>query len=473
MIMRWARLWRMMTLSALGQTLFPYSRYIRALNLEDVEALLEDSKLKDKVSNMLFEGELGKCKVQTSGPKKTVRIDGGATSNKIGDIVTTDTPVLEELSGKIENEALLRWIPRIPRLRLLNLWYGGALVNAGPLLRQHCHEFRHLELYNWQHPDADHKFADFLHEITPQTLQSLEVFSTLDIAAESFLALGCHRESLTELKLGSLSQGEMESLNMLSGCTNLTTLLLDAGVNAHIDLKNRHNDVFLETVAWLKSCQKLQWIALRNFRGGQNLISPILWEDDIRLKHLELTGYVMADALEFHQALANQRSLQELQLKGDSDEVSGGLSVLVDSLTKLANLTDLRLQDISDYFTDEIISRLARSLPKLEEWYTSGWGITDAIWTDVAGLQSLRRLDLAATSRFTSEGILDFILSLGPGNKGLVLAVMMADVDCDLTEEEQTMIREMMASKLDGRFDFQLMRGMNSIPFQDFELGQY
>ncbi|KAL8948643.1 MAG: hypothetical protein Q9183_007670, partial [Haloplaca sp. 2 TL-2023] len=128
----------------------------------------------------------------------------------------------------------------------------------------------------------------------------------------------------------------------------------------------------------------------------------------------------------------------------------------------LTNLTDLRLQDISDYFTDEIISRLARSLPKLEEWYTSGWGITDAIWIDVAGLQSLRRLELAVTSRCTSEGILDFILRLGPGTEGLVLAVMMADVDCDLTEEEQTMIREMMASKLDGRFDFQLMRGMKS-----------
>lgn len=408
---------------------------------------------------MLFEGI--KCQVQTSGPKKNqLRIDAGATSNKLGDIITTRTPLLEELSGRIEHEALLRWIPRVPRLRLLNLWYGGALVGAGPLLRQHCHAFKHLSLWGWVHEDADQKFADFLNEITPQTLESLEIFSHSGIAAESFLAFSCHRKALTELKLNSLTAVQLESLNMLAGCTNLTTLLLDGAGNDHVDLKHRHNDVFLETIAWLRSCKKLQSVTWRNFRGGHDFITPILLENDIRLKHLDLKGYVMADARDFHQALFNQPSLQELQLQGDSDEAGEGVAILVESLSQLVNLTDLRLQDISDYFTDEIIGRLARSLPSLEGWYTSGWGVTDAIWPDVAKLQSLRRLDMAATSRFTSEGILDFILSLGPGNKGLVLAIMMADVDCDLTEEEQNMIREMIAAKVDGRFEFQLQRGM-------------
>ncbi|KAL9007645.1 MAG: hypothetical protein Q9180_009605, partial [Flavoplaca navasiana] len=128
MTMRWAQLWRTIIMSALGKTLFPYTRYIRTLNLEDLEALLEDTKFKNQVSSMFFEGELALHKIQTTGPKKNQRLDPGRTSNTLGDIITTSTPVLEELSGKIENDALLRWIPRTPRLRLLSPWYGGTLV---------------------------------------------------------------------------------------------------------------------------------------------------------------------------------------------------------------------------------------------------------------------------------------------------------------------------------------------------------
>ena len=37
MSMRWAQLWRTIILSSLEKTLFPYCRYIRTLNLEDLE----------------------------------------------------------------------------------------------------------------------------------------------------------------------------------------------------------------------------------------------------------------------------------------------------------------------------------------------------------------------------------------------------------------------------------------------------
>ncbi|KAL8922635.1 MAG: hypothetical protein Q9172_003509 [Xanthocarpia lactea] len=447
-------------MSALGKTLFPYTRYIRTLNLEDLEELLQDTKFKNQVSSMFFEGELALHKIQTTGPKKNQRLDPGRTSNTLGDIITTSTPMLEELSGKIENDALLRWIPRTPRLRLLNPWYGGTLVGAGPLLRRHCHAFKTLSFWGWNHDEADPKFADFLNEINPQTLESLEIFSSASIGAESFLALSCHRDSLKELKLNSIDSTAMHSLNMLAGCTNLTTLLLTDATHGSVYLKDSHHDIFLEIVAWLTSCKKLRSVTFRSLRGGQDFMTPMLLENDIRLTSLELRSYAMADARDFHQALANQVGLQELQLQGDSDEAGDGVATLVESLSQLVNLTDLRLQDISDYFTDEVIGRLARSLPKLEGWYTSGWGVTDAIWSDMAMLKSLRRLDMAATSRFTANGILDFILSLGPGNKGLILAIMMADVDCDLTEIEQATIKETISTQVDGRFEFQLQRGM-------------
>lgn len=50
LLLKWAGLWRAIILSCLGKTSFPYSRYIRTLNLEDLKQLLEDLISKDAVS---------------------------------------------------------------------------------------------------------------------------------------------------------------------------------------------------------------------------------------------------------------------------------------------------------------------------------------------------------------------------------------------------------------------------------------
>lgn len=42
---RWACRWRTILLSSLGRTLYPYSQYIRKLNLCDLKNLLGESKL--------------------------------------------------------------------------------------------------------------------------------------------------------------------------------------------------------------------------------------------------------------------------------------------------------------------------------------------------------------------------------------------------------------------------------------------
>ena len=48
--MQWAGLWRTIVLSSLGKTLFPYSKYVRRLNLQDLEELLQDNKFRDSIS---------------------------------------------------------------------------------------------------------------------------------------------------------------------------------------------------------------------------------------------------------------------------------------------------------------------------------------------------------------------------------------------------------------------------------------
>lgn len=46
---KWAALWRAIILSSLGQTLYPYSQYLRALNLRDLEELLTSRVFKTRV----------------------------------------------------------------------------------------------------------------------------------------------------------------------------------------------------------------------------------------------------------------------------------------------------------------------------------------------------------------------------------------------------------------------------------------
>ena len=52
-VAKWAQLWRTMILASLGKTLFPYSRYIRTLNLQDLEELLRDAKFRDQLKEQV------------------------------------------------------------------------------------------------------------------------------------------------------------------------------------------------------------------------------------------------------------------------------------------------------------------------------------------------------------------------------------------------------------------------------------
>ena len=272
------------------------------------------------------------------------------------------------------------------------------------------------------------------------------------------MALNCHRETLTELKLNGIKADSIPALSMLKGCTNLTSLLL-AEIRPTQDLEKRHNDTFLEVVSWLCQCKKLRIIELSNFLSAPALLTPVLLESSINLTKLALDGYSMSESRDFHRALSQQTSLQDLCLNGESSENPEDVDILVDSLSELENLTDMRLQEVSEYFLDNHFCKLAKCLQKLERWESSGYAITDDIWEDMASMKDLRRLEFNALTRFTSDGIMDFISNLGPGNDGLLLNIAMQDVDYDLTDEEQSRIRETITRELNGRFDFMLFRG--------------
>ena len=457
-------MWRAIILSSLGKTLFPYSKFIRTLRLQDLEDLLDllaDPKLKN-LSAMFFQNDLEgfeikrKIKLQK---KDNLIVDAIQTSNRLTEVITKETPMLEELSGNIFHSTLSRCIPRLSKLQDLIVYGGEALEATGNLFGSHCPSFKSLKFYGWQHPNADHHFATFLNDIRPNSLESFEIISTSQIGAESFLALNCHRETLRELKLVGLKAEAIPAISMLKGCTRLVSLSLAENGVATQDLEKRHNDIFLETVAWLRDCAGLQTISMTKMLSATGLLTPILLENNIHLTKLELEGYLMSESGDFHRALASQPSLQALWLKGESSDPGSDVDIFVESLSKLENLTDLRLREISDYFSDKHICKLAQRLLKLETWWTSGYGITDAIWNDVVGLHDLRDLNLSAVTRFTLDGIMTFVLSLGPGNQGLILNVTMGDEDYGLSDEEQSLIKDAINSQVGGRFDFMYFRG--------------
>ena len=45
--------------------------------------------------------------------------------------------------------ALLEWIPKLPRLRNMNIWDGEALRGTGSLIRAHCPNFAELKFWGW------------------------------------------------------------------------------------------------------------------------------------------------------------------------------------------------------------------------------------------------------------------------------------------------------------------------------------
>jgi len=464
-------MWKAIILSSIGKTLFSYSKYVRTLRLQDLEDLLDllgDPKLKD-LSATFFKDELKNVKVMRKVKilkKEYLVVDAIQTSNRLADLITKDTPMLEELSGNIYLGTLSDCIPRLPKLQYLTLYGGEALEATGNLINPYCPSFKSLKFYGWQHSNADQHFATFLNDLRPNSLESFEVISTSQIGAESFLALNCHRETLSELKLVGIKAEAIPAISMLKGCTNLTSLSLAENGVATQDLEKRHNDTFLEIIAWLRECQALQTISITKMLNATGLLIPVLLENNIRLTKLELEGYLMSESGDFHRALASQTSLQALWLKGEGSDLGSDVNVLVDSLSKLENLTDLRLREISDYFLDNHISKLAQCLRRLETWWTSGYGITDAIWINVASLHDLRDLNLSAVTRFTVDGILGFVLSLGPGNSGLLLNVTMGDEEFQLSEEEQLLIRETISSQVGGRFDFMYSRGKSSNQLQ-------
>ncbi|KAI8936895.1 hypothetical protein NX059_006127 [Plenodomus lindquistii] len=474
MLQRWSILWRSIIASSLGASLFPYCRYIKSLDFRDLGNLLDDDQFRLKVSKQFFSGPLKqfeKSETRTNiKGKKYTRLNNADIIDAIGEVVTLHTPTLESISGELLSGPLVRWTPRLPRLTTLELWDGKPLEDERLhiALRDNCPQFSSLMIYTWRSDDTDHSFATFLSAMRPNSLKTLHAISDIRVGADTFLALNHHGQSLEDLQL-SVTNETLPHLSLLQGCTALNNLRIDDTHEAD-DLETSQHEAFLETVAWLRKCESLRSLEFFNCQSGAALVTPVLLEEKIRLSSLHIDSYILKDRTNFHQALVHQQSsLRHLFLSGDTDEMfRDHLDTLVDSLKQLKQLQTLTLI-LPEIFREEHLITLFTHLVLLEELYVSGLELRDNILDSLAGMKHLRNVTLSGISKFTTDGLLEFVSRLGPGNSGIRVHIDMADPETFLGDGDQRLIKDCLKEKIGGSLEYMLFRDPN---ISDFE-GDY
>ena len=469
---KWICLWRSIVLSSLNKTYKPYCHYLRTLDFRNLSSLFEDIKFLT-ASPAFFGNGLeqfhstkediyGRHAKSPSRKRKYQSTDVFPTLNAIGEAVTQQTSLLEELDGHFSQKFLPQWTARSPRLHSLVLWEGNALGNGvEDAIRENCQSFRSLTIHQWLESDADQTFATFIKGLRPNSLEYFEMISFSNIASLSFTALNQHAKSLVELRLGNLHDDAILALGQLKECTALRILVLGDNIGS-LQLETTQNDIFLEIVEWLSACSNLRDLTLKKFYDGPAILAQVLSSPNVSLIKLSLEGYVLRrhGSAAFHSSLSEQPELQSVWLKGDGEDVfPNDLDIMVDALCRLPNLHELVLKDVSDEFDESHIMRLALGLPLLEDFWTSGGEVSSDVLPCLASLRHLKSLTLYALTKFSSDEIVNFISELDERTqKGFNLSLMASDAEHDLSEEEQNFIREMLKTKLDGRFDFVLWR---------------
>ncbi|KAF2086707.1 hypothetical protein K490DRAFT_18894, partial [Saccharata proteae CBS 121410] len=452
LVQKWSILWRSLIASALGTTLFPYCKFLHVLDLRDLTYLLEDDKF-HKVSKRFFAGEVAKFNITVN--KATSSRVAGKTVRRLDIVAAIDA------IGDVLSSALVKWAPRLARLKALELWEGRALADEGAqkAILENCPRFDSLKFMLWFVPQADADMSKFIRGMQTQKLRWFETFNRADIGAETCLALSGHGTNLKTLKLNLKTEG-LQHLGLLKGCTKLETLELE-----HIeerthptDLEQEHNDVFHEMLDWLRQCTSLRTLTFGGFPSAPALCTPLLLHNDTRLHSLKVDMYNAGLNQDFQRALGHQPDLQSLSLTSEPDQAIEHPDTIIQSICQCKKLRDLKLTGVSDTFDNPHIDALARGLPNLEDFYFTGDTIQDQVLISLAGLKNLKRVDMAALTDFTFLSLMRFVRSLGPGNRGIEIIIAAALPSTMLSNDQIECIRAEVDKRLDGRFDYQPYR---------------
>ncbi|KAB8299755.1 hypothetical protein EYC80_000008 [Monilinia laxa] len=456
---KWALSWQSIVRSSLGVTAYPYCLYIRSLDLTNLSNLLDDEFLSIHGTRRRLSKRGPQFQLNTTN---ILNLIGESITRYVSDCADENhtTVALENLSGDITSLALPMWVGRLSRLKSMTIWDGKFLnENVATVISNKCFNFTEIRIFVCS-DDTDHNPASFLKGLRQNSLVSLEVLSNCRIGPGFLSALNHHSESLKSLRLQSLNAQAIKNLNILKSCIALEILDLEDSQHT-VDLEATENDVFVEVIEWLGCCENLRELVLNRIVCAPSILKQVCLRNNIRLRRLVVTGPALVSDTEFHRAISHQADLEVLELRGGSDEVfrvRDDIDNLLTSICQLTKLKELTIMESFEYFSSNEIKRLAKSLPLLEKFHFSGYGIGDEILPYLSNLHNLRDVSMTAISSFTLDGLLAYVSTLQDTNQGLVFSVMSQNPDQDLAPLEQQLVREGMIAKVDGKFDFTLLR---------------
>ena len=485
---KWSLLWKSIIRSSLNSTAYPYCLYIRTLDLRNLTNLLEDTDFWQYGNETFFSADMSKYldyqdspakkKIKTrGGKKKTVanRIDIPRLLDVVGESISSFVfdsaanhgykTALEDITGQIGTTALQKWSGRLANLRSMTLYDGSVLdETVAESIFNQCPKFDDLTFFRCLPRDGvDRRLASFFSGLKSNSLRTFTALSANEVGPETLLALNHHSTSLKSLALDGLKSDAIQHLSLLQGCDQLESLdIHDA--EGLINLEATENDIFTEVVEWLGRCEKLRELKVDSVLSAPAILTQVCLKNNIRLRSLVVNGYSLIANQDFHKAITQQTSLEELSLKADPEDAGrDDIECLVDSICCLKKLKELRLApDTADYFQTGAIAKLASHLPNLEFFSFSGFDIGDEIWTPIASLRHLKTLNIFGLSDFTEPGILWYISHLQDSNRGLVLGIQAQNPIKALTTEELYDIEKALAAKVDGKLDYQLHRETDS-----------
>ncbi len=373
------------------------------------------------------------------------------------------TVALEEISGHINGRALPRWVGRISRLKGMTLWDGAALSESvATSIVNNCPQFDELTFFSSFKKDIDQDLSLFFSGLKKDSLRSFTALSADAIGPETLLSLNHHKSSLQKLKLDGLRSTAIKTLSFLQECVALEYLEIQDS-DGMVNLEATENDIFHEVISWLGRCERLRELLFRNLSSGPAILAQVCLRNNIRLRALHVDGYSLLGNQDFHRALSHQTSLESLYLKADPEGAfRDDIDVLISSISSLTKLRYLNLSSTSDYFRTSEILKLSAVLTNLEELWFGGYDVTDDLWRGMANLHQLRALNISAMTSFSFEGILAYISILKDSNQGLNLSIMSQKAENPLTDYEESVIRQSIVDKVDGKFDFLLFREVDS-----------
>ncbi|KAI0902078.1 hypothetical protein F4806DRAFT_502051 [Annulohypoxylon nitens] len=483
--LEWARLWRSIILSSIGETAYPYCIYLRSLSIGNLDDCLREIHLRDnnqdmRIRKFFFEGPMEQFYESRDG-----RPAIGTIMNKCADSIikcikksadsTGATAALEHLEGThIPHNLLPGWVAQLRGLRSLRIRDGSVLgLDAAKAISEHCPNFADLTCYYCS--DADEDLALFFTTLRPNSLRSFEIISKNEIGPNALTALNYHAKSLRSLSLRSIGLQAKKALNKLSNCTALETLVIEnSNFFNYAEVEDFGEDVLKGIIAWISSCKSLTDLSLRVLKALTIVKEVLLTSPDIRLTTLSMVDFgPVSEEVESADwaALGSQDRLESFTI-GQLDGNVNGLIInqgiaLMDSLCNLKNLTSLNL--MLSNVTSDVVRRLATSLPKLSEFSFSGDMMDDDILEPLGNLSQLKILSINALSAFSFDGLYDFAVELyKPGHMGIRIDILNQIGELKFKESDYVRLQHYFMKALQGRIEITYFMDPDELHETDF-----